>query len=122
MEASLFIIAMLVAGLALGSIARFLLPEEQGLSLAETTIIGAVGAAIGGGAVNFLTGTASRDRFDPGTVIGAIAGSVLVLALFLWAVDHFGWKHTKMRRIATGTNCGSSNICSGRSGSLPLHL
>ena len=74
METPLFILAMLVAGLVLGSIARFLLPGEQRLSLAETTIIGMVGAAIGGGAVNFLTGTANRDRFDLGTAIGAIAG------------------------------------------------
>jgi uncharacterized membrane protein YeaQ/YmgE (transglycosylase-associated protein family) len=101
METSLFIIAILVAGLVLGSIARFLVPGEQRLSLAETTIIGMVGAAFGGGVVNFLTGTTDRDRFDLGTAIGAIAGSVLVLALFLWAADHFGWKHTKRRKISS---------------------
>ena len=49
MQTSVFIIAILVAGLILGSVARFLLPGDQRLSLAETTIIGMLGAALGGG-------------------------------------------------------------------------
>ena len=109
METSLFIIAILVAGLALGSIARFLLPGEQRLSLAETTIIGMVGAAFGGGIVNFFTGTTDRDRFDLGTAIGAIAGSVIVLALFLWAADHFGWRSHPRRAIADIISEGESS-------------
>lgn len=81
MGTSLFIIAILVAGLILGTIARFLIPGEQRLSLAETTIIGMIGAAIGGGAVNLLTGNADPDRLEVSTVIGAIAASVIVLAI-----------------------------------------
>jgi uncharacterized membrane protein YeaQ/YmgE (transglycosylase-associated protein family) len=109
METSLFIIAILAAGLVLGSIARFLLPGEQRLSLAETTIVGMVGAAFGGGAINFFTGTADRDRFDLGTAIGAIAGSVIVLALFLWAADHFGWREKPRPSITDLISVGESS-------------
>jgi predicted HTH transcriptional regulator len=76
---------------------------------ASLFIMAMVGAAIGGGAVNFLTGAANRDRFDLGTAIGAIAGSVLVLALFLWAADHFGWKHTKRRGISAVISEGETS-------------
>jgi uncharacterized membrane protein YeaQ/YmgE (transglycosylase-associated protein family) len=92
MQTSVFIIAILVAGLILGSLARFLLPGDQRLSLAETTIIGMLGAALGGGAINLLTGNADPDRLELGTAIGALAGSVIVLAIVLWAADHFGWR------------------------------
>jgi len=109
METSLFIIAILVAGLVLGSIARFLLPGEQRLSLAETTIIGMVGAAFGGGVINFFTGSADRDRLDLGTAIGAIAGSVIVLALFLWAADHFGWRDRTRPSITDIVSGGESS-------------
>lgn len=95
METSLFIIATLVAGLILGSIARFLIPGEQRLSLAETTIIGMFGAAFGGGIINLMTGNADPDRFGLSTVIGSIAGSVIVLAALLWLADHFGWRESK---------------------------
>ncbi len=100
MGTSLFILAILVAGLLLGSIARFLVPGEQRLSLAETTIIGMVGAAFGGGAVNLLTGNADADRLDVGTAIGAIAASVIVLTVFLWLADHFQWHDKPPRPIA----------------------
>ena len=99
MDTSLFIVAILIAGLILGSLARFLLPGQQRLSLAETTIIGMVGAAFGGAVINLLTGNADPDRFELGTVVGAIAGSVIVLATFLWLADHFGWRSKPKRTI-----------------------
>lgn len=115
METSLFIIAMLVAGLVLGSIARFLLPGEQRLSLAETTIIGMMGAAFGGGAINLFTGTSNRDRFDLGTAIGAIAGSVIVLAVLLWAADHFGWRGKAQPSITDLISDGESSTAEFKS-------
>jgi uncharacterized membrane protein YeaQ/YmgE (transglycosylase-associated protein family) len=122
METSLFIITILIAGLILGSIARFLLPGKQRLSLAETTIIGMVGAAVGGGAVNLLTGTSDRDRFDLGTAIGAIAGSVIVLALLMWAADHFGWRNRPKPNISDIIAEGeSSTVEFGSSARVNLH-
>jgi uncharacterized membrane protein YeaQ/YmgE (transglycosylase-associated protein family) len=109
MQTSLFIIAILVAGLILGSIARFVLPGDQRLSLAETTIIGMLGAAFGGGAVNLLTGNADPDRFEFGTAIGAVAGSIIVLAIVLWAADHFGWRDEPRRAIVDIVADGESS-------------
>lgn len=83
MEAAIFIIATLVAGLILGSIARFLVPGEQRLSLAETTIIGMVGAAVSAAGANVLTGSADPGRIDLGTVVAAVVGSLIVLTIFL---------------------------------------
>jgi uncharacterized membrane protein YeaQ/YmgE (transglycosylase-associated protein family) len=92
MEAAIFIIATLVAGLILGSIARFLVPGEQRLSLAETTIIGMVGAAVSAAGANVLTGSADPDRIDLGTVVAAVLGSLIVLTIFLWLANLFGWR------------------------------
>lgn len=90
METSLFIFVILVAGFLAGSIARFLVPGEQRLSLAETTIIGMVGSAVGAGIINLVTGDKQLGQFDLGSVIGVIAGSVLVLAVGTWIADRFG--------------------------------
>ncbi len=92
METAIFIVAILVAGLILGSIARFLVPGEQRLSLAETTIIGMVGAAVSAAGTNVLTSSGDLDRVDLGTVVGAVLGSLIVLTIFLWLASLFGWR------------------------------
>lgn len=92
MQTPLFIFAILGAGLVFGTIARFIVPGRQPLSLAETTIIGMVGAAIGATGVNLIFGADEFDRIDIGTILGGIAGSVLVLGAFTWVADHFGFR------------------------------
>lgn len=57
METALLIFSILIAGFIFGSIARFIIPGHQPFSLAETTIIGMVGAAPGAIASNLLFGT-----------------------------------------------------------------
>lgn len=100
METAIFIVAILVAGLILGSIARFLVPGEQRLSLAETTIIGMVGAAVSAAGANVLTGSSDPDRIDLGTVVAAVLGSLIVLTIFLWLASLFGWRD-KQRAATT---------------------
>ena len=92
MQTALFIFGILAAGLALGTIARFIVPGRQPLSLAETTIVGMLGAAVGALVGNLIQGTDEFDRFDLGTIIGGIAGSILVLGIITWLADHFGWR------------------------------
>ncbi|MGI9666136.1 MAG: RNA-binding domain-containing protein [Acidimicrobiia bacterium] len=92
MQTPLFIFAILGAGLVFGTIARFILPGRQPLSLAETTIIGMIGAAVGAMGVNLIVGSDEFDRIDLGTIVGGIAGSVLVLGIFTWIADHFGFR------------------------------
>jgi uncharacterized membrane protein YeaQ/YmgE (transglycosylase-associated protein family) len=92
MQTPLFIFVIIAGGLALGLIARWLLPGEQRLSLAETTLIGMAGFAIGATGVNMVFGTEAFDDISFATIIGAIAGSVLVLGVGSWLADHFGWR------------------------------
>jgi uncharacterized membrane protein YeaQ/YmgE (transglycosylase-associated protein family) len=92
MQTPLFIFVIIAGGLALGLIARWLLPGEQRLSLAETTLIGMAGFAIGATGVNMVFGTEAFDDLSFATIIGAIVGSVLVLGVGSWLADHFGWR------------------------------
>ncbi len=109
METAIFIIATLVAGLILGSIARFLVPGEQRLSLAETAIIGMVGAAVSAAGANVLTGSADPDRIDLGTVVAAVLGSLIVLTIFLWLASLFGWRDKPKVAITDVIAAGESS-------------
>jgi uncharacterized membrane protein YeaQ/YmgE (transglycosylase-associated protein family) len=100
MQTPLFIFVIIAGGLALGLIARWLLPGEQRLSLAETTLIGMAGFAIGATGVNVIFGTEALDQISFATIIGAIAGSVLVLGVGSWLADHFGWRQKSERDIS----------------------
>jgi len=91
-ETALLIFGILVGGFLFGSIARFIVPGHQPFSLAETTIMGMVGGAIGAIASNLIFGADTMDQIGPGSIIGGIAGSVLVLGIATWAGDHFGWR------------------------------
>ena len=92
METALLIFGILIAGFIFGSIARFLIPGHQPFSLAETTIIGMIGAALGAIGVNAIFGTRDVDRVDFGSIVGGIIGSVIVLAIATLVVEHFGWR------------------------------
>ncbi len=109
MDTPLFIVAILLAGLAFGSVARFLIPNQQRLSLAETTIIGMLGAAFGASGINLVTGNADLDRFELSTIIGGIIGSVVVLVVFLWLADRFGWHDKPKPAIADLITLGESS-------------
>ena len=102
MQTALFIFSILAAGLAFGTIARFIVPGRQPLSLAETTIVGMLGAAIGAVVGNLIQGTEDFDRLDFGTIIGGIAGSILVLGVITWLADHFGWRTPTPEPVTAG--------------------
>ena len=92
MQTPLFIFAIIAGGLVLGLIARWILPGDQRLSLAETTLIGMIGAGIGATGINIVFGAGEFDRLSLATIVGAIIGSVLVLAVGSWLADRFGWR------------------------------
>ncbi len=108
MQTPLFIFAIIAGGLVLGLIARWLLPGDQRMSLAETTLIGMVGAGIGATGVNVIFGAEELNRLSMATIIGAIIGSVLVLAVGSWLADHFGWRDTPDRDITQVISDGES--------------
>jgi uncharacterized membrane protein YeaQ/YmgE (transglycosylase-associated protein family) len=97
MQTPLFIFAIIAGGFVLGTVARWLLPGERRLSLAEITLVGMVGAGIGATIVNWIFGARAFDRLDVRSIIGALAGAVLVLAATTWLADRFGW-HEKPAR------------------------
>ncbi len=90
METPLFIIGIIVAGFVLGMVARWLLPGEQRLSPAETTIVGMVGAALGATGVNLVSSGDEVAAIGVGSVLGAIIGSVVVLGAVTWLADRLG--------------------------------
>jgi len=94
MQTPLFIFAIIAGGFVLGLIAQWVLPREHRLSLAETTLIGMVGAGIGATGVNLIFGSEEFDRLNLVTIIGAIISSVLVLGVGSWLADHFGWRQS----------------------------
>ena len=109
MQTPIFIFAIIAGGFVLGTIARWLLPGDRRLSLAETTLIGMVGAGIGATVVNWIFGANDFDRLDVRSIVGAIAGSVLVLAVSSWMVDHFGWRKKPDRTISEIIQDGESS-------------
>ncbi|MEN8240122.1 MAG: RNA-binding domain-containing protein [Actinomycetota bacterium] len=110
MQTPLFIFAVIAGGLVLGLIARWILPGEQRLSLAETTLIGMVGAGIGATGVNLIFGAQELDRLSPATFVGGILGSVLVLGVGSWLAGRFGWRQGAERTITDLVADGESAI------------
>ena len=109
MQTALLIFGILAAGLAFGTVARFIVPGRQPLSLAETTIVGMLGAAVGAVVGNLIQGTDQFDRIDLGTIIGSIAGSILVLAVITALAEHFGWRAVPPPTAADLIGAGESS-------------
>ena len=90
METSLFIFGILLAGLVLGSTARFLLPGDQRLTLAETTLIGITGAGVGSILVNIFNRGTSMTAPGIASALGALVGSLIVLAVAMFIASKLG--------------------------------
>jgi uncharacterized membrane protein YeaQ/YmgE (transglycosylase-associated protein family) len=94
-------IAALALGLVAGAIGRALVPndafETMGgwRSWALSTALGLVGAVVGYWIFAGLFGIGDEDKFDWGGIIGAIIGSVIVVAVASWAFRKYG-----TRRVA----------------------
>ena len=77
------IIAWIILGLLAGLIAKALLPGEDPGGIIITMLLGIAGALIGGFIVKALGfGDPIDEFFDISTWLGAIAGSVLLLAIY----------------------------------------
>ena len=87
---------LLAGGFLLGTLARFIVPGEQRLSWAETTIVGVAGAGLGSMAMNLITG-AEVFGFGVAGVIAAAVGSVVVLAVFIYVRRRLGHDDTDER-------------------------
>ncbi|HWT25079.1 MAG TPA: GlsB/YeaQ/YmgE family stress response membrane protein [Solirubrobacteraceae bacterium] len=76
------IIGWIVLGLVAGLIAKAIMPGDDPGGLIVTTLLGIVGAIVGGFIASALNIGDLDEFFDVGTWLIAIAGSLLLLALY----------------------------------------
>ena len=77
------IIAFLVLGLLAGAIAKAIMPGEDPGGIIVTTVIGVVGALVGGFLAAAVFGAHPLDEFfDISTWVTAIFGSIILLAIY----------------------------------------
>jgi uncharacterized membrane protein YeaQ/YmgE (transglycosylase-associated protein family) len=77
------IIAFIILGLLAGIIAKALLPGDDPGGIIITTIIGVVGALLGGFFAGLLFGADPLDEFfDISTWLTAIVGSIILLIVY----------------------------------------
>ncbi|HET8953845.1 MAG TPA: GlsB/YeaQ/YmgE family stress response membrane protein [Solirubrobacteraceae bacterium] len=75
------IIAAIFIGLIAGFLGRALLPGDDSMGLVATIAVGIVGALLGWVLFAFLLGIGDNDKFDLGSIVGAIIGTMIVLLL-----------------------------------------
>ena len=73
------IIAAIFIGLIAGFLGRALLPGDDSMGLVATIAVGIVGALLGWVLFAFLLGIGDNDKFDLGSIVGAIIGTMIVL-------------------------------------------
>ena len=111
MEPSLFVIVILVGGFAFGNLARLIVPGSQRLTWSETILVGIAGAGVGGLVANFTATDTAATAFRWGTVVGSLAGSVLVLLVVSIVMDRLGIRQeppplTAAAMLAAGESSG----------------
>jgi uncharacterized membrane protein YeaQ/YmgE (transglycosylase-associated protein family) len=85
------IIAFIILGLLAGIIAKAILPGSDPGGLIITTIIGIVGALLGGFlAAALFDAHPLDDFFDISTWVTAIVGSIILLAIYRAVVNRTG--------------------------------
>ena len=90
MEPSLFIIGILAGGFVFGNLARLIVPGSQRLTWSETILVGIAGAGVGGLVANFSAADTAATAFRWSTIVGSLAGSVLVLLVVSIFMNRLG--------------------------------
>lgn len=89
------LLAALALGFVSGAVARALIPNDAFTALsgwkswATSTALGLAGALVGYWIFTGLLGIGDTDRFDWGGLIGALIGSVIVVAVASWLIKRF---------------------------------
>ena len=76
------LIAYLVVGLIAGAIAKAIVPGKQGGGFILTTILGIIGAFVGGLIGQLMTGDSFDNIWSIGGLISAVVGAIVVLIIF----------------------------------------
>jgi uncharacterized membrane protein YeaQ/YmgE (transglycosylase-associated protein family) len=88
-------ISALALGFVCGAIARALIPNDAFRAMSgwrswvASTALGLLGALAGYFIFTELLGIGDEDKFDWGGVIGAIIGSLIVVALASWLIKRY---------------------------------
>jgi uncharacterized membrane protein YeaQ/YmgE (transglycosylase-associated protein family) len=75
------LIGAIVIGIIAGYIGRALLPGPDPMGFVATVAVGIVGALVGWVLFTSVLGIGDKDKFDLGGIIGAVIGTMIVLAL-----------------------------------------
>ena len=76
------IITWIVFGLIAGIIAKLLMPGRDPGGCIVTMLLGITGAFVGGFLYRLLTGREVFFRFDLGSLVVAVLGAIVILALY----------------------------------------
>ena len=76
------ILSWIVLGLIAGALAKIIMPGQQGGGLIRTTVLGVVGALIGGYLGTNLFGFGQVSGFDMRSMGVAVGGALLVLFVY----------------------------------------
>ncbi len=76
------IISWVVFGLIAGVVAKLLMPGRDPGGCIITMLLGIAGAFVGGFLYEQFTGNAQYTQFDPGSLVTAILGAMLLLFVY----------------------------------------
>jgi uncharacterized membrane protein YeaQ/YmgE (transglycosylase-associated protein family) len=72
----------LILGIVAGFLGRLLMPGKDKMGFIATVLLGLAGAAVGWVVFHFALGIGDADAFDLGSLLGAVVGVMILLALF----------------------------------------
>ena len=76
------ILAWILLGLVAGALAKYIMPGQQGGGIILTTVLGIVGAIVGGLLGTYVLGFGDISGFDLRSIVIAVGGALLVLFLY----------------------------------------
>ena len=76
------ILAWILLGLVAGALAKFIMPGQQGGGFIVTTILGVIGAIVGGFLGTYVLGFGDISGFDLRSIGIAVVGALLVLFVY----------------------------------------
>jgi len=75
------ILAWILLGLVAGALAKFIMPGQQGGGIILTTVLGVVGAMVGGLLGTYVLGFGDISGFDLRSIGIAVGGALLALCV-----------------------------------------
>ena len=76
------ILAWILLGLVAGALAKYIMPGQQGGGIILTTVLGIVGAIVGGLLGTYVLGFGDISGFDLRSIAIAVGGALVVLFVY----------------------------------------